>query len=1077
MDCNKEEAIRAKGIAERKMQNDDFEGARKIVRKAQQLFPELENIYQLLTVCDVHCSAQIKICGSEMNWYGILQVERLADEVTIKKQYRKLALALHPDKNKFPGAESAFKLIGEAHMVLSDQGKRSLYDNKCRVSMRKTATKPPPPQFNQNPSDRKQNMSTQPQPSSTSGQQTFWTSCPFCSMRYQYYRDFVNRALRCQKCVKPFIAYDLGAYGVPPGSNFDKPAFPQQNQSQSQGFCKVGSQSTGGFPPPQMRPQGSFNSKTVQSEPVSRTGTNAEVDGGSMTKDKDWCDQGGGKERVGSANVDAVKPKESGTSRNTMRKRRRKLVVESSESCDTATSADTEDDVIIPENSGDSAGGNSGLNDVHPRRSFRKRRHVSYNESLGGDDNIVNHLKRSSGNGSVGDSKEELKGENVNNGVSKTENSSGFTADREDTQRKRNSHLGRSFLNKSGKDAEHDVNEVEGDMAGHDAKTCEVIDDTESDSDSTCAPDSVFYECPDPEFNDFDKDRGENCFATDQIWACYDTKDGMPRFYARVRKVFSPGFRLRITWLEPHPEDQAEINWINEDLPFSCGKFVQGNTDDTTDRLTFSHQIYCEKGSGRCSYIIYPRKRETWALFKDWNICWSSDPENHKMDKFEIVEVISDFDEDAGVWVACLDKVKGFVSVFRQTTRKGIVSFLIPPSELLRFSHRIPSFKLMGTEKDGIPKGSLELDPASLPTNFYECVDMKMGADSLDVKANDSNLRSPEKGVKAMSSAEKLNIPDKCVRFEGKNDPEKETFILRRSPRKLDNKDKKPNQMNASQCPTQGGIGKDLDSGKNEKCVDFTPSKGSSPSSCGDEKIKLPMKNASPQSCEKIPNISQSFSLGGKILEVFHNFNGDKSEGKFKLHQIWALYNEDGLPKNYAQVKKIKSDPFILHVDMLEECTISKDRAQTVCCGTFKLQTGKARVFSPSSFSHLVRPECIGKNEFKIFPRVGEVWALYKDWNADASCSDLKKGKYQIVEVFEENGNCMKVSFLIQLNGFKSVFKTPRRQRSSSVMEIPLVELARFSHQIPSFKLTDEKNGLLRGCWELDPAAIPEVCT
>ncbi|XP_057513732.1 uncharacterized protein LOC130795571 isoform X2 [Actinidia eriantha] len=1061
MDCNKEEAIRAKGIAERKMQNDDFEGARKIARKAQQLFPELENIYQLLTVCDVHCSAQIKICGSEMNWYGILQVESLADEVTIKKQYRKLALALHPDKNKFPGAESAFKLIGEAHMVLSDQGKRSLYDSKCRVS-RKTSTKPPPPQFNQNPGDRKQYVSTQP--SSSSVRQTFWTSCPFCNMRYQYYRDFVNRALRCQKCVKPFIAYDLGASRVPPGSNFDKPAFPQQSQSQSQGFCKVGS-------------QGSFSSKTGQSEPVSRTGTNDEVGGGSTTKDKHGCDKGGGKERVGSVNVDAVKPKESGTSRNTTRKRRRKVVVESSESCDTATSADTEDDVIIQENGGNSAVGNSGLNAVHPRRSFRKRHHVSYNESLGGDDNIVNHLKRSRGNGSVGDSKEELKGENVNNGASKTDTSSGFTADKEDTKRKRNAHLGRSFLNKSAKDAEHDVNEAEADMAGHDAKTCEVIDDTESDSDSTCAPDPVFYECPDPEFNDFDKDRGENCFATNQIWACYDTKDGMPRFYACVRKVFSPGFRLRITWLEACPEDQAEINWINEDLPFSCGKFVHGNTDDTTDRLTFSHQVYCEKGSSRCSYMIYPRKGETWALFKDWNIRWSSDPENLRMDKFEIVEVISDFDEDAGVNVVCLDKVKGFVSVFQQTTRKGIVSFLIPPTELLRFSHRIPSFKLMGTEKNGIPKGSFELDPASLPTNFYECVDMKMGAESSDVKANGSNLRSPEKGVKSISSAEKLNTPDKCVRFEGKNDLEKETFILRRSPRKVNDKDKNQNQMNASQGPTQGGIGKDLDNGNEQKHVDFTPSIGSSPSSRGDEKVNLPMKDASPQSCEKIPYISQSFSPGGKILEAFHNFNGDKTEEKFKLHQIWALYNEDGLPKNYAQVKKIKSDPFILHVAMLEECTVSKDRTQAVCCGTFKLQTGKARVFSPSSFSHVVKAECIGKNRFKIFPRGGDVWALYKDWNAIASCSDLKKGKYQIVEVFEENGNCIQVSFLIRLNGFKSVFKTPRRQRSSSVVEIPLVELARFSHQIPSFKLTEEKNGLLRGCWELDPAAIPEVST
>ncbi|GFZ02820.1 DNAJ heat shock N-terminal domain-containing protein [Actinidia rufa] len=710
MDCNKEEAIRAKGILQR--------GRCKMMTLKR--------------------APQIKICGSEMNWYGILQVESLADEVTIKKQYRKLALALHPDKNKFPGAESAFKLIGEAHMVLSDQGKRSLYDSKCRVS-RRTSTKPPPPQFNQNPGDRKQYVSTQPPVHPVAGKH-FGHPAPFCNMRCfpVFPQDptlislhFPNRAsLKVRDSVKWDLREVLAAKQF------------SQNQCQGQ--------------EPMLRLAGVLRPKINMG--VIKVGERKGLD---------------------QPMFDAVKPKESGTSRNTMRKRRRNVVVESSESCDTATSADTEDDVIIQENGGDSAVGNSGLNAVHPRRSF------------------------------LGDSKEELKGENVNNGASKTDTSSGFTVDEEDTKRKRNAHLERSFLNKSGKDAEHDVNEEAADMA----------------------------------------------------------------------------------------------------------------------------------------------------------------------------------------------------------------------------------------EKNGIPKGSFELDPASLPTNFYECVDMKMGAESSDVKANGSNLRSPEKGVKSISSAEKLNTPDKCVRFEGKNDLEKETFILRRSPRKVNDKDKNQNQMNASQGPTQWGIGQDLDSGNEEKHVDFTPSIGSSPSSRGDEK------------------------------KCFHNFNGDKTEEKFKLHQIWALYNEDGLPKNYAQVKKIKSDPFILHVAMLEECTVSKDRTQDVCCGTFKLQTGKARVFSPSSFSHVVKAECIGKNRFKIFPRGGDVWALYKDWNAIASCSDLKKGKYQIVEVFEENGNCIQVSFLIRLNGFKSVFKTPRRQRSSSVVEIPLVELARFSHQIPSFKVTEEKNGLLRGCWELDPAA------
>ena len=54
MECNKEEALRAKELAEKKMQNKDFIGARKFALKAQQLYPELENITQMLIVCDVH---------------------------------------------------------------------------------------------------------------------------------------------------------------------------------------------------------------------------------------------------------------------------------------------------------------------------------------------------------------------------------------------------------------------------------------------------------------------------------------------------------------------------------------------------------------------------------------------------------------------------------------------------------------------------------------------------------------------------------------------------------------------------------------------------------------------------------------------------------------------------------------------------------------------------------------------------------------------------------------------------------------------------------------------------------------
>ncbi|KAI3849781.1 hypothetical protein MKW98_026695 [Papaver atlanticum] len=210
------------------------------------------------------------------------------------------------------------------------------------------------------------------------------------------------------------------------------------------------------------------------------------------------------------------------------------------------------------------------------------------------------------------------------------------------------------LTDKGKEDASLSMEDKMSDSSNSDAE--EVAAEDEDNYDLDVKP--VAEEVAVSDLYDFYWDKSEECFAVDQIWAIYYYAEGMPKRFARINEVYSP-FKVDVTWLEYVAGDMDETAWKRSGLPVACGKFKLGKTIAIDDIRAFSHKIFWKISVDR-SCNIYPQKGETWALYKNWDIKWSSDPDNHREYEYEFVEVLSDYTYIRGISVSHLVKLKGF---------------------------------------------------------------------------------------------------------------------------------------------------------------------------------------------------------------------------------------------------------------------------------------------------------------------------------------------------------------------------------------------------------------------------------
>ncbi|RDX96937.1 DnaJ-like subfamily B member 12, partial [Mucuna pruriens] len=740
MECNKDGALRAKELSEKMLLQRDFGGARVLAMKALELCPNLNGLPQLLATIEVYISAEKKVNG-EVDWYRILGVQPLADEETIRRHYRKLALTLHPDKNKSVGADGAFNLISQAWSLLSDKAKRITYDQKYNLWYH--GGKPSIPASQNGLYNNAFNPST--------FRPTFWTICIFCKTKFEYHNVYINCNLVCTSCQKPFLA---SATLPPPGyrnvsstSRISQMKQHNLNSTRMERSCHVSGRTPMSTVNSSLGPGPFSMPNGISRVPTSASGA-AEAPGvfrmsfenlnrkhensTPVVREETHFGKAHAVERTGAGSAFQSSQFGSNSILKGHKPRKKRSTDEhrvGSDRRDMETKTASQNEGVNLANEFGSQKSSFDTGRVIAAGNF-KRNGVRDISQLQMKNILMEKAKKE-----ILKKLEEWNASSASNNLVKLKNTDAEIREK-----------GKERVRDGVKPGAQEF--VDSETGG---KKC-FYPDQEPE-----LPGSLSMNVPDPDFHDFDGDRIENAFGENQVWAAYDNDDGMPRYYCLIHDVISKDpLNMRISWLNAKGNDElAPIKWVGSGFLKTSGDFRIGKRVTYRTLNSFSHRVKWTKGS-RGVVHIYPKKGDVWALYRNWSLNWNEFTDDEIIQKYDMVEVLEDYIEEKGVNVAPLVKVAGFKTVFRQNVDPRKVRN-VSKAEMFRFSHQVPSHLLTGEEGHSAPKGCLELDPAATPMELLQVV-----AEDLEQELVMTTEKPVEDGLKQKENSREDGLVERC---------------------------------------------------------------------------------------------------------------------------------------------------------------------------------------------------------------------------------------------------------------------------------------------------------------------------